>query len=74
MSHVDSMVLVVLGTCGFVVEVLSVIPACGGREVSSLIPRLLPDTEMERNGKIATADVLLMPWGLVMWTNLRTSP
>ena len=42
MSHVDNMVLVVLGVT--VIEVLSVIPTCGGREVSSLIPRLLPDT------------------------------
>ena len=43
MSHVDSMVLVVLG-CGFVIEVLSVIPTFGGREISSLIFRFLPDT------------------------------
>ena len=74
MSHVDSMVLVVLGVASSLKCLVLYLHVVEERSVASF----LGSSQTHRNEmevkKIATADVLLMPWGLVMWTNLRTSP
>ena len=74
MSHVDSMVLVVLGVALSLKCLVLYLHVVEERSVASF----LGSSQIHRNEmevkKIATADVLLMPWGLVMWTSLRTSP
>ena len=75
MSHVDSMVLVVLDVASSLKCLVLYLHVVEERSVASFPG----SSQTHRNEimevkKIATADVLLMPWGLVMWTNLRTSP
>ena len=74
MSHVDSMVLVVLSVASSLKCLVLYLHVVEERSVASFPG----SSQTHRNGmewkKKLQQQTAIMPWGLVMWTNLRTSP